>query len=255
MADSVPDVAAGFFTTSGVGTGVTLIDLSVTVFMGTVFGLALAAPPGPMNAIIAEEAVLRGWRAGAIAGLGAATADVLFFILAFVGVAAFIESAPRLQTAMIGGGGLLMCYFAIGAARNARAMFRPTRGAEPSIEAGKGFYKALALALSNPFQVLFWVTVGVGLLRPGRLDVLAPIPVLGESLAGTVVVTTGSPAILGGFFLGIFGWVLCFPALLVVAERRVETFGPVVAFGSAFVLGGFGVVFLADAVSTVLGWR
>ncbi|WP_089384833.1 LysE family transporter [Halorubrum vacuolatum] len=222
--------------------------------MGTAFGLALAAPPGPMNAIIAEEAVLRGWHAGARAGLGAATADVLFFILAFVGVAALIESAPRLQTAMVGGGGLLMCYFAIGAARNARAMFRPTSGDEPTIEAGNGYYKALVLALSNPFQVLFWLTVGVGLLRPGRLDVLAPIPVLGDTLTGTLVVTTGSPAILGGFFAGIFGWVLAFPALLAVAERRVETFGPVVAVGSAVVLGGFGIVFLADALTTVLAW-
>lgn len=229
-----------------------LTELVVTFLMGAVFGLALAAPPGPMNAVIAEESVLRGWPAGARAGLGAATADVLFFALAYVGLAAVVESDPRLQTAMIGAGGLLMCYFAIGAARGARASFRPTAGDEPRIEGGKGFRKALALALTNPFQVLFWLTVGVGLLRPGRLDVLAPLPVVGETLAGTLVVTTGSPEILGGFFAGIFGWVLAFPAVLVAAERRMETFAPVVAVGSALVLAGFGVFFLLDAVTTVL---
>ncbi len=236
-------------------TDVVLADVLVTFLMGTVFGLALAAPPGPMNAVIAEESVLRGWAAGARAGLGAATADVLFFALAYVGVAAIVESAPRLQTAMIGAGGLLMCYFAIGAARGARATFRPTGGDEPRIEGGKGFRKALVLALTNPFQVLFWLTVGIGLLRPGRLDVLAPLPVVGEALADTLVVTTGSPAILGGFFAGIFGWVLGFPAVLVAAERRTETFAPLVAVGSALVLAGFGAFFLFDAATTVLAWR
>ena len=81
-----------------------------TLAVGALFGLALAAPPGPMNAVIAEESVLRGWTAGAKAGLGAATADLAFFVLAYVGVVAVIESVPRLQTVMIAVGGVLMCY-------------------------------------------------------------------------------------------------------------------------------------------------
>ncbi|MWV65102.1 LysE family transporter [Halorubrum sp. JWXQ-INN 858] len=230
------------------------MDIVVTFAVGGLFGLALAAPPGPMNAVIAEEAVFRGWFAGARAGLGAATADVLFFVLAYVGVVSFIESVPRLQTGMVAVGGVLMCYFAVGAARGARASFLPTAGDTPRIAAGKGFRKALALALTNPYQVLFWLTVGVGLLRPGRLDVLARLPIVGGELAGTLVVTTGSPALLGGFFAGVFGWVVAFPAALVAAERRIETFAPVVAVGSALVLAGFGVFFLVDAATSVLAW-
>ncbi|WP_418282414.1 LysE family translocator [Halorubrum sp. DTA98] len=223
-----------------------------TIAVGAVFGLALAAPPGPMNAVIAEESVVRGWVAGARAGLGAAVADVLFFLLAYLGVVGIVESAPRLQSVMVGVGGVLMCYFAVGAVRSARASFRPTAGDEPRIDAGKGFRKALVLALTNPYQVLFWLTVGVGLLRPGRLDVLARVPVVGSDLAGTLVVTTGSPALIVGFFLGVIGWVVAFPAALVAAESRIETFAPVVAIGSAGVLAGFGVFFLADAATTLL---
>lgn len=226
-----------------------------TLVVGAVFGLALAAPPGPMNAVIAEESVVRGWVAGARAGLGAAVADVLFFALAYVGLVGIVESAPRLQSGMVAVGGVLMCYFAVGAARSARASFRPTSGGEARIDAGKGFRKALLLALTNPYQVLFWLTVGVGLLRPGRLDVLAYVPVVGPELSGTLVVATGSPALIVGFFLGVFGWVLAFPAALVAAESRLETFAPVVAVGSAVVLAGFGVFFLVDAATALLSIR
>ena len=225
-----------------------------TLLVGMVFGLALAAPPGPMNAVIAEEAVLRGWVAGTRAGLGAATADAIFFVLASLGVVSVVQSVPRLQTAMVAVGGCLMCYFAVGAARGARASFRPTTGEEPRLAEGQGFRKALALALTNPFQVLFWLTVGVGMLRPGELDVLARLPVVGEDLAGTLVVATGSPALLGGFFLGLLSWITLFPAGLAAAERRIETVAPVVAVGSALVLAGFGLFFLADAATTVLSW-
>jgi len=228
------------------------VSLLATVAVGAVFGLALAAPPGPMNAVIAEESVLRGRLAGFRAGLGAATADVIFLALAYVGVVAVVESFPLLRAVMVAAGGLLMCYFAVGAARGARASFRPTSGDEPSIEGGKGFQKALVLALTNPYQVLFWLTVGVGLLRPGSLDVLSYLPLVGDGLAGTLVVATGSPALIGGFFLGVLIWIVGFPAGLVAAERRIETFAPVVAVGSAVVLAGFGVFFLIDATTTLL---
>ena len=223
----------------------------MTLAAGVVFGLALAAPPGPMNAVIAEESVLRGRFAGFRAGLGAATADAIFFLLAYLGVVAVVESLPLLRGLMVAVGGVLMLYFAVGAARGARASFRPTSGDEPSIEGGKGFRKALVLALTNPYQVLFWLTVGVGLLRPGELDVLARLPVVGADLAGAFVVTTGSPALIGGFFLGILIWITGFPAGLVAAENRAETFAPLVAVASAVVLAGFGVFFLYDAATTL----
>jgi threonine/homoserine/homoserine lactone efflux protein len=221
-----------------------------TLGAGAVFGLALAAPPGPMNAIIAEESVLRGWLAGFRAGLGAMSADATFLVLAFFGVVAFVESLPLLRAAMVGVGGLLMLYFAYGAATDAEATFRGDGGGGEATTESKGFRKAFVLALTNPFQVLFWLTVGVGLLEPGVVDVLAEG--IGESFRGILVVRTGSPALVVGLFAGIAVWITGFPAALVAAERRVARLAPAVAYLSAAVLVGFGLFFVYDAASTLV---
>ncbi|TYT63639.1 LysE family translocator [Natrialba swarupiae] len=214
----------------------------VTALAGIVFGLALASPPGPMNAIIAEESVLRGWSSGFRAGLGAMLADVLFFVLALAGVVAVVDSYPAVRPLLYVVGGVLMLYFAVGA-------FAEARSATSFTDAGSadstGFRKTFVLSLSNPYQIGFWLTVGVGLLEPGHLDVLAYAPAVGDLLEGTLVVQTGSPTLLVGLFAGIAVWIVAYPAALVSAGRRVDAFAPAVAALSGVVLVGFGLVFLA----------
>jgi threonine/homoserine/homoserine lactone efflux protein len=228
-------------------------DVLVSAGAGVVFGLALAAPPGPMNAVIAEESVLRGWTAGFRAGLGAMSADATFLMLSLVGVVTFVERFPTVREAMVGVGGVLMLYFAYGAVREVGERFSPGTGTAPDGgEAGAGFRKAFVLAIANPYQILFWLTIGVALLESGQFDVLGQTPYVGGDLAGLLVVEKGSPALIVGFFGGILLWIVGFPAALVTAERRVEAFAPVVTALSALVLAGFGVLFLTDAARALL---
>lgn len=220
----------------------------VSLVAGVAFGLALAAPPGPMNAVIAEESVLRGWGAGFRAGLGAATADACFFVLAVVGAVAFVRRSALVTGLMVGVGGILMLYFAYGAVDGAREQFTDVDAALD--ESSRGFRKAFVLALTNPYQIVFWLTVGVGLLEPGTLDALEP---LSAGLAGLLVVETGSPALLVGLFAGIGVWITGFPAALVGARRRMDRLAPTVAGISAVVLAGFGVFYLVRAFRTLSG--
>jgi threonine/homoserine/homoserine lactone efflux protein len=226
-----------------------IVSAATTLSVGAVFGLALAAPPGPMNAIIAEESVLRGWLAGFTAGLGAMSADFVFFVLSLVGVVAFIGDFPTVRAVMVGIGGVLMLYFAYGALTDVQGTF--TADEEPDGES-QGFRKAFVLALSNPYQILFWLTVGVGLLKPGTVDVFSHAPYVGEALTGVLVVRTGSPALLTGLFVGIVIWIVGFPATLVTLGRKIDRFAPAVALVSGLVLAGFGVTFLYDAATTLL---
>jgi threonine/homoserine/homoserine lactone efflux protein len=228
--------------------------------VGVALGLSLAAPPGPMNAVIAEESVLRGWSSGFAAGLGAMTADAAFFVLALLGVVAFVQDAPTLRAAMVGVGGLLMLYFAYGTARDASgglpgvdvASDAATDGDEASDASrlssdrwsdgcSKGFRKAFALALTNPYQIVWWLTAGVGLLHPTSVEVL-----------GYTLSTGGGAVTVAGFFAGILAWIVGFPATLVTATEAVEEFGTTVAWLSALALAGFGLSFLGSAAGTLL---
>ncbi|MFC6717552.1 LysE family translocator [Natrialbaceae archaeon GCM10025810] len=223
--------------------------LLATALAGVVFGIALAAPPGPMNAIIAEESVLRGWDAGFKAGLGAMSADAIFFVLALAGAVTVVARTPVLETALYVVGGLLMLYFALGAILDARTAAAFTDDVEDD---STGFRKAFVLSLTNPYQIGFWLTVGVGLLKPGTVDVLSHLPAFGDRLAGALVVETGSPALLVGFFGGILLWIVVFPATLSTAGRRVDALAPIIAFASGLVLAGFGLFFLTEATAGVL---
>lgn len=222
-------------------------SVPITIGAGMLFGIALAAPPGPMNAIIASESVLRGWSSGFFAGLGAMAADVIFFCLAVIGVVTVIADRPRLRGMMLIIGGVLMLWFAISAVRAVRQTARAGGQTRDGV-GSTGFQKAFVLALTNPYQIIFWLTLGVGLLRPGQIDVLAVLPVVGSELAGWVVIQTGSPALIVGFFGGIIVWITGFPALMVAAAGRDAAISTIVGVGSAAVLIGFGALFLHTGV-------
>ncbi|MFP4590766.1 MAG: LysE family translocator [Halobacteriales archaeon] len=214
-----------------------------SVLAGVVFGLALAVPPGPMNAIIAEQSVTRGWRSGFAAGLGAMTADVIFFALAIVGMAAVVEEVAGLETLLYVAGGLLMLRFAF----DAFAAMTSTQRVDVETTGATGFQKALILGLTNPFQLGFWLTVGVALVRPGQMDLGGYVPLVAE-----FVVETGGLSLLGGFFAGIVIWISAYPATLVAVGARVDRFEPIVALGSGIVLAGFGLLFCWIGLSGLL---
>ncbi len=190
-----------------------------------------------MNAVIAEESVTRGWLAGTFAGVGAMLADIVFFLLAMLGVATIIENLGQLESVLYVLGGLLMLVFAVDAAR---ATLSSTAYTDIDTDrTATGFRKALVLGLTNPFQLAFWVTVGVALVRPGTID-------LGEhtQLLGTFVIETGSISLLGGFFGGIVAWIIIYPVTVGAIGERIDAAGPVIAAISAIILAAFGAIFL-----------
>jgi threonine/homoserine/homoserine lactone efflux protein len=199
----------------------------VSLTVGAALALSLVAPPGPMNALIADEAVERGWGAGVRAGFGAFVADALFCALALSGAATFARS-PNVRAAASLVGGLLMLYLAYSAVRDRRT----ESGAR-----SRGFTKALLLGLTNPYQIGWWLTAGVALVHPSSVEV-----------AGFTVVAGGAP-VLVGFFAGILVWITAFPSVLVRAEERVRGLERTVRYASAAVLVAFAGFFVYYATT------
>jgi len=204
-----------------------------SVFVGALLALSLVAPPGPMNAVIAEESVVRGWFSGFRAGMGAFSSDAVFCVLAFSG-AATLATSSEVRAAMALAGGVLMLYLAYLSVREARAE-------TTVVEDSRGFLKAFVLGLTNPYQIGWWLTAGVALVHP------APVEVLGSTFVA------GGVEVFIGFFGGILLWITVFPAALVRAEARLESLERWVGYASAAVLVAFGFVFVYYAVTLISG--
>ena len=185
---------------------------------GFLLGLSLAAPPGPMNALIAKEASRHGFGHGVKAGVGAPVADVLWLLAMYVGFGRLFEGG-RFVTAAAGVGAVVMTVFAYQAweQRAPRAADRPAT-----------FWAFLLAALTNPYQAAWWLS------------------------GGFVFVQSQGAAGIPGFLLGIFGWVLVFAFLVAHGADRWTWFGPVVRYASAGLLGFFAVVLALVAMGIVV---
>ena len=179
-------------------------------WFGLLLALSLAAPPGPMNALIARHAT-RGVIAGVSVGVAAPIADTIYLVLALfvLGNLTIGESVLRVL-ALIGGG--LMLWMAWGA-------WKVKDDAPQRIH----FAGALALALLNPFQLAWWSTAAPVWL--GSQGVLA----------------------IAGFLVGIYGWVWIFSALVAAGAKRLSWFTPALRVVSSVLLGLFAILMFGVA--------
>lgn len=187
------------------------------LLLGLLLGASLAVPPGPMNVWIAAASA-RSYRAGVATGLAALSADA---ILA-VGVYA-VNRAVDLR-------GALVVLYALGAVVLVTFSWRLLAGrasSRPPAADLRTFSQALVLGLSNPFQVLWWLTAGIAFAY------------------------LGGAVLLAGLFGAIAVWILSFPRVVRAGARRSPRIERVVVVASAVTLSGFAAYFAALAVLAV----
>jgi chemosensory pili system protein ChpE len=130
-----------------------------------VAGLAYCAAPGVINAEALRRALTRGFRASLLFQVGALVGDALWAPVALSGVVVLRPSAP-LQLLLCVCGAMLLGWMAWGALRDslrghAPAVLHPSRHDDLLL--------GTLLSLANPFAVVFWLSVGGGLLGVGAL--------------------------------------------------------------------------------------
>ena len=185
------------------------------VVLGLALGFSLTVPPGPMNALIASRAV-RSLRQGIVTGLGAMSAD------AVLGAAIFALSSGVDLHAVVREvyvlGAVVMGYLGI---RLLLARGPPTPAAAGD---ARTFSTALGVGLSNPFQILWWLTAGLGFAYLGGL------------------------VLLGGLFGAIAIWIVLFPWGLRRGAERSPQFERAVTIVSAGIMVVFAAYFVYLAV-------
>ncbi len=128
---------------------------------GLLIGLSIAAPVGPIGVLCIRRTLADGRLAGLATGLGAATADAAYGVVAGFGVTviAHLLLAQEFWIRLIGG--LFLCYL------GART-FAGTPAERPAVATGgrslAGAYtSALALTLTSPLTILSFAAIFAGL--------------------------------------------------------------------------------------------
>ena len=177
---------------------------------GALLGLSLAAPPGPVMAIMAGASLHGRVRQAFLTACGAISADFCWLSLSVLGVFAAFRDHPRWLGWLGLAGAALLLWMAWGAWASAR------RGIQGSHTPGSwklGFFTVL----TSPFSLAWWLANGALLYS-----------------------SWGLPGILG-LFLSLFLYSALFCEAFRWLGTRAAKTALGMAYGSVLVLAGFGL--------------
>jgi len=156
----------------------------------TLLGFALAASPGPVNALAFAHGLRDGASRALLLVLGADTADVLYATLVMLGAAPLVNR-PAVQVVLSIAGGLFLAHLAVS---NVRSAWRKEAAA---VEAGRAtsrlavYREGFLVALLSPLTIVFWMSVfgGYYAAATARGSLVPPVLLLTSLMAGAGVWT------------------------------------------------------------------
>ncbi|ANB59321.1 LysE family translocator [Anoxybacteroides amylolyticum] len=126
------------------------------VVKGILIGLSVAAPVGPIGLLCIQRTMTHGRVIGFISGLGAATADALYGLIAGLGFTAVTHFLLEQQTWIRFIGALFLAYLGI---RTFRAKAARIPAQARGGNALTAYLSVLFLTLSNPMTILSFLAV------------------------------------------------------------------------------------------------
>lgn len=136
-----------------------------------ILGFSVAAPVGPIGILCINRTLNKNFAAGFISGLGAATADLIYGMIAGLGLTTIstflIDQKLWIQSA----GLIFLIYIGI------KTLIKKEADVEFKTTADKGLLKdylsAFVLTITNPMTILFFSAVFAGLGLSGSLHGLS----------------------------------------------------------------------------------
>lgn len=143
------------------------------VLKGFAVGFAVAAPVGPVGLLCIRRSILDGRAAGFFTGLGAATADAFFGLVAALSLSTVTAFLDHHQFGFQLAGGLCLLVIGIATVRS-----RPPSRENGSVHApnlSAAYASAVIITLTNPLTIAGFVGIftgfGIGLGATGLINV------------------------------------------------------------------------------------
>jgi threonine/homoserine/homoserine lactone efflux protein len=127
---------------------------------GLLIGLSIAAPVGPIGVLCIRRTLAQGRIVGFVSGLGAATADGIYGLIAGFGLTVITNFLIGQQFWIQLIGGLFLCYLGFKTLRS-KANFTQSDTQKKNIV--NAFLSVLFLTLTNPMTILSFIAIFAGL--------------------------------------------------------------------------------------------
>ena len=189
---------------------------------GALLGLSLAAPPGPVMAIMATASLRGRVRESLMTACGAICADFTWLSLAVLGAVTVLDRYPQLVGLMGLAGAVLLLWMAVSTWKAARAGVHGSRT--------PGSWKlGYMTVLTSPFSLAWWLA------------------------NGTLLFTSWGPPGIAGLFLSLALYTVAFTYAFCWLGARAASAAVGVAYVSVLMLGGFGLYVGWDSLK-LLNW-
>lgn len=128
---------------------------------GLLIGFSIAAPVGPIGVLCIRRTLAQGRLVGLVSGLGAATADALYGLVAAFGLTFISSFLLQQETALRVVGGLFLLYLGVRTFLTRPSETEASGGARAGL---LGAYSStLVLTLTNPLTILSFAAIFAGL--------------------------------------------------------------------------------------------
>ena len=126
------------------------------ILKGLALGFSIAAPVGPVGLLCIRRTLERGFKSGAISGLGAASADAVYGTIAAAGLTLVADFLAKQKLWLGLLGGAFLFYLGIKTFLSKPAE-ETSKGESDSL--GGDFFSTFLLTLSNPMTIFAFIAI------------------------------------------------------------------------------------------------
>jgi len=157
------------------------IALMQIMFFSFLIGFTGAITPGPVLTAVIKETPQRGWTAGPLIVIGHALAELSLLIGLIFGLDVILQ-APLSQLIISLIGGIILCILAglmlidVFIKKISITEELERNSSDPMKKTYVPILNGIVLSISNPFWIVWWATIGLGLIYT-ELPPLTVIPI------------------------------------------------------------------------------